>query len=205
VIPAALRAVLILCLLSSLVACSEETPDRGHRLPEPRRSPTVITTPEPGAKEASGPAGGHVVENTVGGAVLRREEGVLRIVRAELLRAKEGDEIFVKATVEGPVERQDCYLMEDSTWFALRDAIESEDISETPDVLEVPWADPASTTKFSGGDTLAISFRENTERKVAGPDTEDTSFYVVCYKVANLEDGVTWYDVAHVEGTPEAS
>jgi hypothetical protein len=197
--------MLILCLLSSLVSCSEESPDRGHDPPEPRRSPTVITTPERSTKEASGSARGHVVENTVGGAVLRRDESVLRIGQAELLRAKEGDEIFVNATVKGPAEMQDCYLMKDSTWFALRDAIESEDLSDAPDVLEVPWADPTSITRFSGGDTLAISFRENTDRKVEGPDTEDTSFFVVCYKVANLEDNVTWYDVAHVEGTPEAS
>jgi hypothetical protein len=129
----------------------------------------------------------------------------LRIGQAELLRAKVGDEIFVKATVKGPTETQDCYLMTDSTWTALRDAIESEDLSEAPEILEVPWADPTSITKFSGGDTLAISFREDIDRKVEGPDTEDSSFFVVCYKVADLEDGVTWYDVAHVEGTLEAS
>jgi len=178
--------MLVLCLLSSLVACSEELPERS-------------------TKEASGSAGAHVVENTVGGAVLRRDESVLRIGQAELLHAREGDEIFVKATVKGPAETQDCYLMKDSTWFALRDAIESEDLSGAPTVLEVPWADPTSITRFSGGDTLAISFRENTDRKVEEPDTEDTSFFVVCYKVANPEDAVTWYDVAHVEGTPEAS
>jgi hypothetical protein len=196
--------MLLLCLLSSLIACSEETPDRGNSRPEPGKSPTVTTTPEQSTREASGSAGGHVVENTVGGAVLRRDEGVLRIVQAELLRAKEGDEIFVKATVRGQAETQDCYLMKDSTWFALRDAIESENVSDAPDLLEAPWADPASTTRFSGGDTLAISFQENTDRKVKGPDTEDTSFFVVCYKIANLESDVTWYDVAHVEGTPEA-
>ena len=162
-IRAALRAALVACVVASLVACSEETPDRGHGLPEARRSPTVITTPERSTKEASGPPdGGHVVENTVGGAVLRRDESVLRIGQAELLRAKEGDEIFVKATVKGPAETQDCYLIKDSTWFALRDAIESEDLSGAPEVLEVPWADPTSITRFSGGDTLAISFRENT-------------------------------------------
>jgi hypothetical protein len=197
--------MLVVCLLSSLLACSGEAPDRGHGPPEPRRPPTVITTPEGSTKEASGPAGGHVVESTVGGAVLRRDESVLHVDQAKLLRAKEGDEIFVRATVRGPAETQNCYLMKASTWFALRDAIESEDLSGAPEVLEVPWADPTSITKFSGGDTLAISFRENTDRKVEGPDTEDTSFFVVCYKVATLEDGVTWYDVAHVGGTPEAS
>jgi hypothetical protein len=208
VIRAALRAALVACVVASLVACSGEPPDRPVRepsSPEPGESPTVITTPEGNTKEASGPAESSVVENTVGDAVLGRDESVMRIVQAELLHAKEGDEIFVKATVKGPVEAQDCYLMKDSTWFALRDAIESEDLSDAPDVLEVPWADPTSITKFTGGDTLAISFRENTDRKVEGPDTEDTSFFVVCYKVTNLEDDVTWYDVAHVEGTPEGS
>jgi hypothetical protein len=71
-------------------------------------------------------------------------------------------------------------------------------------VLEVTWADPASTTTFSDGDTLAVSFPENPDRKVGGPDTEEESFFVVCYKTANLESNATWYDVAHVEGTPEA-
>jgi hypothetical protein len=208
VIQAALRAALVICVVTVFLACSGEPPDRPDRepsSPEPRESPTVIATPEGNTKEASGSSESSVVENTVGDAVLRRDESVLRIGQAELLRAKEGDEIFVKATVKGPVEAQDCYLMKDSTWFALRDAIESEDLSDAPDVLEVPWADPTSITKFTGGDTLAISFRENTDRKVEGPDTEDTSFFVVCYKVTNLEDDVTWYDVAHVEGTPEGS
>jgi hypothetical protein len=197
---------LVSCAVASLFACSEdapEQPDRGQGSPIPARtsaaaaSPGAITTPA-----ASEPAEHTVVENTVGGAVLRRDESVLRIGKAELLRAKE-DEIFVKATVKGPAETQDCYLMEKSVWFALRDAIESEDFSEAPRMPEVPWADPASITSFTGGDTLAISFQENTDRKVEGPDTEDTSFFVVCYKVADLESSVTWYDAAHVEGTPE--
>lgn len=145
-----------------------------------------------------------MVENTVGGAVLRRDESELNIVQARLLRAEENDEIFVKARVEGPAEARDCYLMKASTWFDLRDAIESENISDAPDVLEVPWADPASTTTFSDGDTLAVSFPENPDRKAGGPDTEEESFFVVCYKTANLESNATWYDVAHVEGTPEA-
>jgi hypothetical protein len=169
--------------------------------------PTVITTPERTTKEASVPAGGHVVEYTVGGAILRREESVLHIDRAELLRAKE-DEIFVTATVKGPAEDKDCYLMKGSTWFALRDAIESENASDAPAVLEASWADPASTTSFSGGDTLAVSFQENTDRKDKGPDPRDTPFFAVCYKFASITgdgtDNATWYDVAHVEGTPKA-
>ena len=209
-IQAALRAALVTCVVASLLACSEEQPDRpdqGPGSPEPRRSPTVITTPERSTKEASVPAGGHVVEYTVGGAILRREESVLHIDRAELLRAKE-DEIFVTATVKGPAEDKDCYLMKGSTWFALRDAIESENASDAPAVLEASWADPASTTNFSGGDTLAVSFQENTDRNDKGPDPRDTPFFAVCYKFASITgdgtDNATWYDVAHVEGTPKA-
>lgn len=200
---------MVWCVVASLSACSEdppEQPDRGQGSPVPAR--TTASTASPGATTSatatSMPAEHTVVENTVGGGVLRRDEGVLRVVRAELLRAKEEDEVFVKAMVKGPAETQDCYLMKASTWFDLRDAIESENISDAPKMPEVPWADPASTTRFSGDDTLAISFQENTDRKIEGPDTEDTSFFVVCYKITNLESNVTWYDAAHVEGTPEA-
>ena len=149
-----------------------------------------------------------MVESTVGGAILRRDEGVLGIDRAELLRSREQDEIFVTATVKGPAEAKDCYLMTGSTWFALRDAIESENESDAPEVIEASWADPASTTSFSGGDTLAVSFQENTDQKEKGPDPRDTPFFAVCYKFASITgdgtDNATWYDVAHIEGTPKA-
>jgi hypothetical protein len=157
---------------------------------------------------ASGSAESSVVESTVGGAILRRDESVLHVGRAELLRSKRGDEIFVRAAVRGPAEAKDCYLMTGSTWFALRDAIESEDASEAPAMLEASWADPASTTKFSGGDTLAVSFREDPDQKSGGPDPRDTPFFAVCYKFASTAgdglDGATWYDMVHVEGTPKA-
>ena len=178
-------------------------------MPEPRKSPMAIATPEGNATRASGSAERTVVESTVGGATLRRDEGVLRIGQAELLRAEGGDEIFVKAAVKGPAETKDCYLMTGSTWFALRDAIASEDVSDAPAVLEAPWADPVSTTRFSGGDTLAVSFREDRVRKDEEPDPRDTPFFAVCYKFASIAGdgpgGATWYDVAHVEGSPKAS
>jgi hypothetical protein len=138
-----------------------------------------------------------------GGAILRRDEGVLRIERAELLRSREEDEILVRATVKGPAEARDCYLMKGSTWFALRDAIESENVSDVPQVLMATWADPASTTRFSGGDTLAVSFKD-ASRKDDGPDPRDTPFFAICYKFATTGNGgATWYDVAHVEGSPK--
>ena len=74
-----LKAMLVLCLLWSPAACSEEPPDRpdrGQTSTEPRVSPTTITTPEGIATQASEPAGRPVVESTVGGAILRRDEGV---------------------------------------------------------------------------------------------------------------------------------
>jgi hypothetical protein len=149
VIRAALGALLVLCLLSSLYACSEKPPDRPNRRqgsPEPQRAPTANTTSEGSATQASGPADRTVIESTVGGVILRRDEGALRIGRAELLRSKRGDEIFVRATVRGPAQAKDCYLMTGSTWFALRDAIENEDVSDALAALEASWADPASTT-----------------------------------------------------------
>ncbi len=204
----ALKAITVLLLSSSLAACSEEPPDRpdrGQTSTEPRVSPTAITTPEGKATQASESAGRTVIESTVGGAILRRDEGVLRIERAELLRAKEGDEIFVRATVKGPAEARDCYLIKGSTWFALRNAIE-EDVSYAPQVLEATWADPAATTRFSGGGTLALSFQEDVNRIDEDPDPRDTPFFAVCYKFASTGEGTgaTWYDVAHVEGSPKA-
>ena len=72
-----------------------------------------------------------------------------------------------------------------------------------------PWADPVSTTRFSGGDTLAVSFREDRVRKDEEPDPRDTPFFAVCYKFASIAGaglgGATWYDVAHVDGNPKVS
>lgn len=203
-------AMMTLCLLPSLFACSGEPPDRpdrGQSSPEPRRSPTASTTPEASSAQASSSAGRNVEESTVGGAILRRNEEVLRIERAELLRDGEGDEVFVRATVKGPSEARDCYLMEGKTWFVLRDVIESEDASDAPQVFEANWADPASTTRFSGSDTLAISFKSANQRH-EGPDPRDTPFFAICYKFASITgdgtDNATWYDVAHVDGSPKA-
>ena len=201
-----LEAITVLFLLSSFAACSGEPPgrsDRGQSQPEPRRSSAPVTTPEGSAAQISPSAGRTVDESTVGGAILRRDEGVLRIERAELLRSREEDEILVRATVKGPAEARDCYLMKGSTWFALRDAIESENVSDVPQVLMATWADPASTTRFSGGDTLAVSFKD-ASRKDDGPDPRDTPFFAICYKFATTRNGgATWYDVAHVEGSPK--
>ena len=113
----------------------------------------------------------------------------------------------MRATVKGPAEARDCYLIKGSTWFVLRDAIESGGRLHAPRVLEATWADPAATTRFSGGGTLA-SFQEDVKLIDEDPDPRDTPFFAVCYKFASIggdgPGGATWYDVAHVEGSPEA-
>ncbi len=56
-IAAVLRTMLVLCLVSSVAARSEEPPDRpdrGQGLPAPRRSPASVTTPEPNAVRETG-------------------------------------------------------------------------------------------------------------------------------------------------------
>ena len=191
---------MVLCLLSSLAACSEGPPEQPHRerTDSTSKAPTTVAT-------TSGPAGRTVVESTMGGTVLYRDETSLRIEEAELLRSREGDEIFVRATIEVPAQSKDCFLMQGKTWFALRDAIESDDLSEAPEVLETFWADALSTEKLSSGDTYAVSFRQDPEKDA--PNPTDTPFFVLCYAFADAAgDGprdTTWYDVAHVEGTPE--
>jgi hypothetical protein len=150
-----------------------------------------------------------VVERTVGGLTLREDEGVLTIDEAKLQCSKEGDEIFVWATMKGPAEHRNCFLMKGSTWLATKRVIESRDLSDAPAVPMGFWADPLLTEKFSSGDVYAVSFREDPEHKGETPDPRDTPFYVLCYKDKSIagEDpsSTTWYDVAHVEGTPKVS
>lgn len=213
-IRAMLKAMLVLCLVSSLIACSETTPDRpdrGQTDPAPQTTPKAVVAPEPATRgsEASGPAGRTVVEHTMGDVTLREDESVLRIDEAELLRSKEGDEIFVRATIEGPGETEDCFLMKGKTWFDLRDAIESEDVSEAPKMLETFWADALSTERFSSGDTYAVSFRQDPDQNDEVPNPEDTPYFALCYKISSVPKNgpraTTWYAVSHVRGTPKAS
>ena len=197
--------MLLMGLASSLAACSEDLPDRldRGRNPAPQRSSVAIATPEGTATRGDEASG--ATEHTVGGLILREDESVLAIDEAELLRSEERDEIFVRATVKGPADRRDCLLMEGSTWFALRRAIEDGEVSEAPAMPADFWADPSLTEKFSSGDTYAIVFQEDLEPNGKAADPKDIPFFALCYKDYRVAgDGpriTTWYDVAHVEGT----
>lgn len=137
----------------------------------------------------------------MGKLVMRQDEDALSIDRAELLRSAEGDEIFVRATVEPPAEHKDCLLMEGATWFSLKDAIENGDASEFPVMRTNLWADRGLTEEFSGGDVYAVSFRESPERASGTPDPRDTPFFTFCYEAGTRN--TVWYAAAHVEGTPK--
>jgi hypothetical protein len=211
--------MLVLCLVSSLAACSKAPPDRldpgpdrGRANPARPATPATIAESEgstPRPRAASGMVEHTVAERTVGGVILRRDEDVLRIERAELLRSEGGEEIFVRASTRGPAGYEYCSLMTGKALSALRKAIEDGDPSEAPTVAVPFWSDPLRTEVFSSGDTYAVSFREDPKRKGGGsPDPRDTPFFVLCSKDTVGGEGAystTWYDVAHVEGTPEAS
>ncbi len=206
-----LRAILAVCLLSSLAACSEEPSDpadRGTGSPAPPKSSTTTIESEasaPRGTEAS--VGGRVVEHTMGGETWRRDERVVRIERAEL-PSDGAEEIFVRATIRGQSETEDCFLMRGRTWVALRDAIESKNISEAPEVLETFWSDPVRTETFSSGDTYVVLFRKDPDQRAGTSDPRETPFFTMCYKKIGVADDdpreTTWYDVAHVDGTPRA-
>ena len=194
-------------MVASLVACSEgppERPDGGHGSPVTSKSPATVASPSAGTTTVASEPAGPVVESTVGGAVLRRDVSVLKIERAELLRSRDGDEIFVRTTIEEPVGYKDCFLMTEKTWLAFKNALDGGDPSDLPATLESSWADASSTQRFSSGDFYAVSFREDTSRKDDAPDPRNTPFFVLCFKDVN-PSSPTWYDTAHVEGSPKAS
>lgn len=191
-----LKAVLLLlCFFSlALAACSEEPPNKPER-GDTRTAPQRTV------------ASGGYVEHTVGSMTLRQDEGVLVIEEAKLFADEEGDnEIFVQAKIRGGQEGyRGCFLMEERAWVALRRSFES---GSTPDPavmpLESSWADPLLSDEFSGDDTYAVVFHEDPVEEAVDP--ERTPFFALCFKNAEGSGQLTaWYDVAHVEGTPEAS
>ena len=116
------------------------------------------------------PAESTAVERTVGGLILRRDEEVLRIDEAELLRAEGDDEIFVRATVKGPALDRVCFLMKRAVWFDFRDAIESGNLSDAPAVPVDVWASPARP-RGSGAATPSPSPSKRTPgERVGGRD-----------------------------------
>ena len=184
-----------------LAACSEEPerPDRGETDAVPHRTAPDRTV-----------ASGGYVEHTVGSMTLREEEGVLTIEEAELNADQKGrDEIVVQATIRGQSVIRDCFLMEGPARFAMKRAIERGGGSDTPRRMdfESSWADPLSSDEFFADDTYVKVFFEDSEPKGEVADPRQTPFFALCFK--DGDSGGTgrptiWYDVAHVEGTPEA-
>ena len=189
-----------------LAACSEEPerPDRGETDAVAHR--TAPDRTEPHTTVASG----GYVEHTVGSMTLREEEGVLTIEEAELYAGEKGrDEIVVRATIRGQSVIRDCFLMEGPARFAMKRAIERGEGSDTPrrTDFESSWADPLSSDEFFADDTYVKVFFEDSEPKGEVADPRQTPFFALCFK--DGDSGGTgrltiWYDVAHVEGTPEA-
>ena len=189
-----------------LAACSEEPerPDRGETDAVSRSTAPLRTAPQRTV------ASGGYVEHTVGSMTLREEEGVLTIEEAELYAGDKGrDEIVVQATVRGQSVIQDCFLMEGPARFAMKRAIESGVGSDTPRRMdfESSWADPLLSDEFFADDTYVKVFVEDSEPMGEVADPRKTPFFALCFK--DGDSGGTgrptiWYDVAHVEGTPEA-
>ena len=207
------KSVLALCFFGSLVlgACSEEPerPNRGETDAVPHRTASdtsALDRTEPHRTVASG----GYVEHMVGSMTLREEEGVLTIEEAELYAGEKGrDEIVVQATIRGQSVIRDCFLMDGPARFAMKRAIESGEGSDTPQQMdfESSWADPLSSEEFYADDTYVKVFFEDSEPKGEVADPRRTPFFALCFKDGG--SGATrrptiWYDVAHVEGTPEA-
>lgn len=208
---AVLKAVLSLCLVFTLLVACEEKPDRpdSEKIDAPPRSYEAGgTAPAETSSEATAASG--YVEHTVQGLILREDEDVLRIEEAKLQRVggRDKDEVYVEAVIRGAAEARDCFLMEGPDWFATKRVIETGDVSHEPSRMESFWADVLETEEFSSGDTYAEFFHEDEHPDGPAADPRETPFFALCFKhvVPNGADrATTWYDAAHVEGTPGAS
>jgi hypothetical protein len=208
---AVLKAVLSLCLVFPLLDACEEEPKRPDSRKTDAAPPGTVagsTASDKPSSEATAASG--YVEHTVQGLVLREDEDVLRIEEAKLQRVGGGDEdeVYVEAVVKGPADDRDCFLMEGHDWFATKRVIETGDVSHEPKRMESLWADELETEEFSSGDTYAEFFQEDEHPEEQAADPRKTPFFALCFKhvvPSGSERATTWYDVAHVEGTPGAS
>ena len=208
---AVLKAVLSLCLVFPLLVACEEEPDRVDSRKTDVAPPGTVagdTTSAETLSEATGASG--YVEHTVQGLILREDEDVLRIEEAKLQRVGGGDEdeVYVEAVVKGPAEDRDCFLMEGPDWFATKRVIETGDISHQPRRMESLWVEELATEEFSSGDTYAEFFQEDERPDGPAEDPRETPFFALCFKYgvpSGSDRATTWYDVAHVEGTPGTS
>jgi hypothetical protein len=191
--------LLLLCTFSiALVACSEKPPNKPDR-------GEAVTAPQRTAPQRTVASGGYV-EHTVGSMTLRHHESVLAIEEAELLADEEDrDEIVVQATIRRQhEENRGCFLMEERAWLALKRSFESGNTPDPALQMESSWADPLRSEEFSGGDTYVVVFQEGPDEEAADP--RQTPFFALCFKEPVGSGRLTaWYDVGHVEGTPEAS
>ncbi len=192
---AILKAVVTLCAVAlAFFACSEE-PDRGEPDPAPRR--TLARSAASGSAAEEGTVAADYVE----------DEGVLSVEEAKLQRGQEaeGDQIVVRAAVRGGADDQGCFLMEGPDWFALRRIIDSgAALPDSPRQVESLWAKQLPSDEFSGGNTYVAIFPGDPGEE-ASP--RETPFFAFCYKDADpggASGPTARYDVAHVEGTPEA-
>lgn len=209
---AILKAVLSLCLVFPLLVACEEEPNRPDSRKTDAASPGTVagdTTASAETSSEAAAASGYV-EHTVQGLILRDDEDVLHIEEAKLQRVGGGDEdeVYVEAVIRGAAEDRDCFLMEGPDWFATKRVIETGDVSHEPGRMESLWADELSTEEFSSGTTYAEFFHEDEHPEGRAADPRETPFFALCFKhvvPSGAERATTWYDVAHVEGTPGAS
>ena len=196
-----LKAVLLLGFFSvGIVACSEEPPNK----PDRGETRTALQRTAPHRTVVSS----GYVEHTVGSMILRQEESVVAIEEAELFAEEEGrDEILVQAKISGQSEEnRGCFLMEERSWLALKRSFESGNTPDPSLQMESSWADPLRRDEVSSGDNYTVLFHEDPDAEASDP--RQMPFFALCFKQPVVGDDpptTSWYDVAHVEGTPEAS
>ena len=209
-----LKAVLVSYLVALiLVACSEE-PNREEADPAPQKTSAGSTSAQRTSTQRTS------TQRTVSGNTATpgrvtseyvKDEAVLAVKEAELQRGQtEGeDEIVVLAVIGGRVGERGCFLMEGQDWFALKRIIDSgAALPDSPRQAEDLWAKRLPADEFSGSDTYAKLFHEDPNPDGEKLDLRETPFFAFCYIDADpggTSGPTAWYDVAHIEGTPEAS
>ena len=194
--------LLLLCFSLAVVACSEDRPnkpDQGETDPAPQR--TIAHSTVSGNAVAQGAVASGYAE----------DEGVLSVEEATLQRGQkeERDQVVVRAAIRGRADRRGCFLMEGPDWFSLKRVIDSgAALPDSPRQVESLWAEQLPADEFSGGNTYVEIFLEDPKPDGGDADPRETPFFAFCYK--DVDPGGTsgptaWYDVAHVEGTPEGS
>ncbi len=196
---AILKAVLMLCFVALVFAACSEEPNRGETDPAPQRTLAQSTV-----------SGNTVAQGTMASGYVEDEE-VLTVEEAKLQRGQkeEEDQIVVRAAVRARANEQGCFLMEGPDWFALKRIINSgAALPDSPRQAENLWAKQLPADEFSGGNTYVAIFHEEPKPDGKEANPRKTPFFAFCYKDADpggTSGPTARYDVAHVEGTPDAS